>query len=73
LSGLGGTKQNEKFPVSSYIFLWDMGLSTNSEIDELLEISYSWVSRRAETTKVRIDEDRAITGQVENLKSQIKM
>jgi len=50
-----------------------MGLSTNSEIDELLEISYSWVSRRAETMKVRIDEDRAIKGQVENLKSQIKM
>ena len=56
-----------------YMFLGDMGLSTNSEIDELLEISYSWVSRRAETMKVRIDEDRAIKGQVENLKSQIKM
>jgi hypothetical protein len=50
-----------------------MGLSTNSEIDEVLEISYSWVSRRAETTEVRIDEDRAIKGQVENLKSQINL
>ena len=50
-----------------------MGSFANSEIDALFEINYSWVSRRVETMKVRIHEDRAIKGPVATLKSQIKM
>jgi hypothetical protein len=48
-----------------------MGLSTNSEIGELFEINYSWVSRRAETMKVHIDEDRALRKSGVDINSRI--
>jgi hypothetical protein len=66
-------QNNMRSSTSLYVFFWDMGSFANSEIDALFEINYSLVSRRAETMKVRIHEDRAIKGPVATLKSQIKM
>jgi len=53
--------------------LWETGLYKNQEIGDLLGLTYSSISRRANITRVRISEDGKFKKQFKQLKSQIKM
>ena len=53
--------------------LWETGLYKNREIGDLLGLTYSSISRRANITRARISKDSKFKRQFEELKSQIKM
>jgi len=53
--------------------LWETGLYKNQEIGDLLGLTYSSISRRANITRERISKDIKIKKQFKQLKSQIKM
>lgn len=53
--------------------LWETGLYKNQEIGDLLGLTYSSISRRANITRARISKDRQFEKQFKRLKSQIKM
>ena len=53
--------------------LWEIGLYKNQEIGDLLGLTYSSISRRANITRARISKDIKFKKQFKQLKSQIKM
>jgi putative transposase len=53
--------------------LWETGLYKNQEIGDLLGLTYSSISRRANITHARISKDSKFQIQFKQLKSQIKM
>ena len=54
-------------------FLWKMGLYTNKEIGNLLEITYSAVSRRTKEAEIKLAKDKKFKEQYQHLLSQIKI
>ena len=53
--------------------LWETGLYKNQEIGDLLGLTYSSISRRANITRLRIAKDSKFRKQFKQLKSQSKM
>ena len=53
--------------------LWETGFYKNQEIGDLLGLTYSSISRRANITRAKISKDSKFMNQFKQLKSQIKM